>query len=203
MNKITGPISFVKIPLDVAGYSTRKFDRGRYFGRVAGTNLYQWTQDEGTESGFIRASSVGDARRQLGLPTSEKSRKVRRPADALGDPVRTVIFSPYVKGKGPTFTLRMWDARGSHGMYEGKWKIAYLLTENGPKIKEVLFEGSDFRCPHAIDSDECVKGLMGFLTLRPGDTDEDYFRSYTPRQMSFAEQHAEALSLAVLDRFGE
>lgn len=26
-----------------------------------------------------------------------------------------------------------------------------------------------------IDSDECLRNILGFLTLRPGNTDPDYF----------------------------
>ena len=44
---------------------------------------------------------------------------------------------------------------------------------------------------------------MGFLTLRPGDTDPEYFENYTQEQKEFADQHAEALAVAVMDRFGE
>jgi hypothetical protein len=56
---------------------------------------------------------------------------------------------------------------------------------------------------YAIDSDKAVGSLMGFLTLRPGDTDSEYFESYTPEQMHFAETHAEALACEVMARFGE
>jgi hypothetical protein len=68
-----------------------------------------------------------------------------------------------------------------------------------------LFEGEDFACSpcHAIDSDECIASLMGFLTLRPGDTDAEYFESYTPQQIDYCEQHAEALAGEVYSRFGE
>ncbi len=55
---------------------------------------------------------------------------------------------------------------------------------------------------HAIDSDESVKGLMGFLCLQPGDVEDDYFADYTQAQHDFAEQYAEALDCDVLYRFG-
>lgn len=69
----------------------------------------------------------------------------------------------------------------------------------------LLFEGEDFGCSpmHAIDSDECVAAIMSFLTLRPGDTDREYFEDYTEAQLDYCSQHAEALASEVLNRFGE
>ena len=71
-------------------------------------------------------------------------------------------------------------------------------------LNDRLFEGSDFCCSplHAIDSDDCVKSLMGFLCLRHGDTDKEYFKDYTVEQLAFSDEHAEALQIAVYDRFG-
>ncbi len=44
---------------------------------------------------------------------------------------------------------------------------------------------------------------MGFLTLRPGDTDQEYFDGYTDNQLQYADEHAETLSCEVCSRFGE
>lgn len=53
----------------------------------------------------------------------------------------------------------------------------------------VLFSGEDFGVPRheAIDSDAVVRSLLGFLTLKPGDTDRDYFQDYTPEQLAWCE----------------
>ncbi len=53
----------------------------------------------------------------------------------------------------------------------------------------VLFSGEDAGVSpmHCIDSDDALRGLLVFLTLQPGDTDDEYFASYTPEQMAFAE----------------
>ncbi len=56
---------------------------------------------------------------------------------------------------------------------------------------------------YAVDSDEAVNALMGFLTLKPGDTDADFFQSYSSAQMEFAESYAEYLSAEVMSRFSK
>ena len=78
-------------------------------------------------------------------------------------------------------------------------------TRWGEAKNTVLFEGEDFGCSpmHAIDSDETLAGIMGFLTLRPGDTDPEYFEGYTEAQLDYCSQHAEALACEVSRRFGD
>ena len=114
------------------------------------------------------------------------------------DKVRTVIFRPYRKGMGPVFTLTTYDAGRR---YDGKNGLAYTLRSEG----KTIFEGDDFGCSpfDAIDSDGAIADLMGFLTLRPGDTDSEYFDNYTAEQLAFCSAHAEALSCEVYSRFGE
>jgi hypothetical protein len=118
------------------------------------------------------------------------------------DKLRTVHLSPYRKGAGPTFTLTTFDT-GDPG--NGHYRLAYRLTMREAGVTTVLFEGNDFGCSplHAIDSDDTIAALMSFLTLRPGDTDADYFDSYTDVQRAYCDQHAEALAWTVLERFGE
>ena len=116
--------------------------------------------------------------------------------------IRTCIFKPYSKGAGPVFRLDLYDTGKVAGKVDGSHNIlAYTLKMDST----VLFERSDFGSSplHAVDADETVKSLMGFLTLRPGDTDKEYFEKYTPAQVEYCEQHAESLSCAVFDRFGE
>jgi hypothetical protein len=113
------------------------------------------------------------------------------------DPLRTVHLRPYRKGMGPTFTLRTYSARGD--------RIAYTLTQREDGRAVTLFEGADFRPSplHPIDGDESMAALLGFLTLRPGDTDADYFSDYTDTQHAFCRDHAEALGFEASQRFGE
>lgn len=125
----------------------------------------------------------------------------------MRDILRRVRFSPYRKGNGVTFSLTMWDTHRRDP--RGQTVIGYSLTMTADHVGErgriVLFEGEDFagRPMHADDSDATVHSLMTFLTLRPGDTDADYFKSYTPVQLDYCARHAESLSACVDGRFGE
>ena len=119
--------------------------------------------------------------------------------------IRRVTFRPYRKGIGPTFTLTLRDSKAFWDGVVRREYPPYQLTmrENGRTL--VLFRGDDWSPSplRGIDSDDAVKSIMGFLTLRPGDTDSDYFADYTEEQMAFCDHHAEALSVAVFERFGE
>ncbi len=95
------------------------------------------------------------------------------------------------------YRLKTWDTHHRH--HNGpQWAIGYAFCD--PQ-GNVLFTGEDFGCSplHTIDSDECLRSLLGFLTLRPGDTDSDYFAGYTQAQMAFAQGDAENLSLYAME----
>ena len=101
---------------------------------------------------------------------------------------------------GKVFRLRLWDINHRDSM--GKWVLAYRFEQVEPEAQAmVLFEGEDFAASpmDAVDSDETVRGLLVFLTLRPGDTDASYFEGYTEDQMDFANTDAEALSMYALE----
>jgi len=100
----------------------------------------------------------------------------------------------------------MWDTGRRDS--RGQTLIVYRLKAKYPDSREPavsLFEGNDFAGSplHADDSNETVKALMNFLTLRPGDTDADYFAKYTPLQLAYCSDYAESLAMEVLHRFGE
>ena len=83
-------------------------------------------------------------------------------------------------------TLRTWDTgrtRGAGMMARTCIGYAFCDPSGAP-----IFEGDDFGPSpmHADDSDETLRGLLGFLLLRPGDTDREYFDDYTPAQRAFA-----------------
>ena len=116
--------------------------------------------------------------------------------------LRRCRFSPYRAGSGPRFALTTWATGRTDSM--GKSIIAYRLVQVAGKVRTTLFEGEDFRCSplDCTDSDAAVANLMAFLTLKPGDTDAEYFENYTDTQREFAEQHAETLACVCAERFG-
>lgn len=108
--------------------------------------------------------------------------------------LRNVTMRPY-RDQSISFTLNTWDTGRTDHL--GKSIIRYEFSDR----KGCIFKGSDFACSpmHAIDSDECVRALLSFLTLRPGDTDSEYFDNYTPEQLDFANEHGETLQMYTLD----
>ena len=100
---------------------------------------------------------------------------------------------------GRAFELKLYETDRTDR--HGQPYLAYELT--GPE-GELIFSGEDFRPSplSAIDSDSTLRALLGFLTLRPGDTDADYFEGYTERQMRFVDEDAENLCLYALADFG-
>lgn len=66
--------------------------------------------------------------------------------------------------------------------------------------EELIFTGNDFSPSpmHSSDSDEAIASLLSFLSLQPGDTDAEYFESYTSKQLEFAQKYGQDLSLHVL-----
>lgn len=63
-----------------------------------------------------------------------------------------------------------------------------------------IFTGEDIGtgAGDAIDSDDAIRGVLTFLSLRPGDTDAEYFSDYTAEQLDWAQCHAEALAMYAL-----
>jgi len=102
------------------------------------------------------------------------------------------LRSVKLEGRAGNYVLTTWDSGRVDG--RGQTRIRYELVDPHGHL---LFEGDDFAGSpmHADDADETVRALLGFLTLRPGDTDAEYFASYTPEQLAFAEGEAEELSL--------
>jgi hypothetical protein len=132
------------------------------------------------------------------------------------DLLRTVRLEPFRKGAGPTYRLYLYDTNKTDS--RGRSQLAYKFVRyvvgyakgRGKKLKpatqaQIIFQGDDFYSSpmHAIDSDETVKSLMTFITLRPGDTDREYFQNYNQEQLLFAQNEAEYVAGEVYNKFGE
>ena len=99
------------------------------------------------------------------------------------------------------YRLLLWDTYGAD-----RWNKSILgYAFYAPKSDVPLFSGEDFHCSPccAVDSDKTLRSLLGFLTLKPGDTDKEYFDDYTDEQMAFAEGEAEEIGLWALDDVDE
>ena len=100
---------------------------------------------------------------------------------------------------GGDFKLTMWDTGRTD--WRGQTNIGFTLEDCG----RVIFEDEDF-CGspmHADDSDETVGALLGFLSIRPGDTDMGYFSGYTRAQFQWCDERAEELSWHSMELEGE
>lgn len=108
--------------------------------------------------------------------------------------METFEYKPYIDGY-PVFKLELWYTGGID--HYGKSKVAYKFFQDD----ELIFSGDDFYPSplYAVDSKESANALLGFLSLQPGDTDNEYFENYTERQMQFALEHGEALSIFCYD----
>lgn len=92
---------------------------------------------------------------------------------------------------GEPVELDMWDTGRRDG--RGQTVIAYELRHGDTTIFQgVGFAGSPL---HADDSDATVGSLLTFLSLRPGDTDTEYFQSYSATQTQWVDHNGEELSL--------
>lgn len=113
------------------------------------------------------------------------------------DVMRDVVIRPYIPGL-PIFRLQLIDT-GQVGYY-GKSGIGYRLAEysDDGKLVQVIFDHEGHGIiwhPGVIDDDEAVGQVLSWLTLKPGDTDEEFFADYTDDQLFFAEEHGESLEL--------
>jgi len=91
-------------------------------------------------------------------------------------------------------TVEMEYSHKSHG----RDRLAYRLLDED----KVIFEGDEFSPSpsFAWDSDDAVYALLDFLTLQPGDTDDEFFEEYTPEQLEWAAgESAEELRMRMYD----
>lgn len=114
--------------------------------------------------------------------------------------IRAIRLQPYADR---TFALRLYDTHKSDS--RGCSVLGYEFAEiRADGTEDVIFADPTGRerfagSPmHADDSDATLCALLGFITLRPGDTDADYFAGYTDRQRDWTDDDAcEALSCDV------
>lgn len=180
-----------RVRLDSGGYDPG----GAYWGFP--DNLYYVEATDGDDKGkilYIRAASREAAKAQLPNASFFRS-PADKPKFAVpeGHPhptdhrvLRHVEFDGY--------RLMLWDTYNRDPGKFGRSRLGYVLWH---RDGSVLFAAKDYSpgCMSCIDSDDSVRGLIGFLTLKPGDTDDDYFKDYTPEQLAWAKSEGECLSM--------
>lgn len=93
--------------------------------------------------------------------------------------------------------IDIWDTNEVDEL-TGKSQLAYrLCARHEPDLWEIIFAGEEYRPGLGLgtDSDASLGCLLGFLSLKRGDTDDEYFTDYTERQLKWAEEHGEELAL--------
>lgn len=92
-----------------------------------------------------------------------------------------------LEANGNTYRLELFDC-GDRMPNASQWRLAYKFSQIQDKKATVLFKGDDYGCSpcDSIDSDASVRGLLTFLTLKPHDTDPEYFDHYTPEQLAWS-----------------
>jgi hypothetical protein len=102
------------------------------------------------------------------------------------------------------FRLRLWDTGhrlDASSVGRGKPVLRYELVDS-EFDEQPVFQGDDFAVSplHVVDSDEALGGLLSFLSLQPGDTDDEYFDRYDARQRRWLETgRAESLGIIAFD----
>lgn len=95
--------------------------------------------------------------------------------------MRHYFTSPTI---GPNYVLTM----GEGPFHHGRDRVAYTFGRVG---EPPIFTGDDFG-PSPMNDPlgyRSALGLLTFLTLRPGDTDSDYFDAYTSAQLAWANSY--------------
>ena len=172
---------------------------------LLGDDVWSLAPEKMLERMTARGMLSGDAR----SPAVEQRLDTLVPEDTaiVRDEVRdllTVVLEPLPETPPQWDPLRVWSESGFRlDLFEtgktdrdGKSVLAYRLfdQEHG---RRPVFERADFHCSplHAVDSDRTVASLLGFLSLRPGDTDREHFEHYTPRQLDWCQRRGEELSM--------
>jgi general stress protein YciG len=179
------------------GFAALSSEKRREVARAGGVAVHaagtahKWAPDEARAAG--RLGGLARAKALRAKAPDPKDAPFLRAAYVAGVRVDDVLRDVWIDGPAG-HRLTVWSRADGRCAATGQELLAYELRAPSGKV---LFAGSDFGASpcHAVDADETLRGLLGFLTLRPGDTDADYFEAYTPEQLAFARGDAESLSM--------
>lgn len=111
----------------------------------------------------------------------------------------SALFTLRVRMNGePMIVIRAWEMGFQHPNHTR----LDVEVRQGSKI---IFDKGSLYCGvssmHSIDGDAAKELVMSLVAMRPGDTDREYFDSYTPEQLDWATAHGELLSMIADDRY--
>lgn len=116
--------------------------------------------------------------------------------DATAFTLRIRLYNPEHDRRLITIAAFDGPVENKYGWTSG-WDSAgrVKLTCEVKHGSEVIFPAGQLYCAlhgtsDGIKAKECV---MSLVAMRPGDTDADYFASYTPEQIAWVTEHGEAL----------
>ena len=139
--------------------------------------------------------AVARFRRAVGAKSNPRG--IPRAGARLPSGTSQIWGRPIKTWKRDGFTLRLYDTNVPTGTGRlGETFLAYDFFDG----QKLIFTGDRYRVApgYAVDSMASVYGLLGFLSLKPGDTDDEYFKDYSPAQMAWVESgRAEDLGLLV------
>lgn len=108
-------------------------------------------------------------------------------------------------GEGFRLEIKMADRPASEP-HRQRWSYTFddhnWTPPSGDDLSvQRIFSGDDFESPIVFSDDAgyVVQELLGFLSLNDGDTDKEYFDSYSERQIAWRDERAETLSMYVME----
>lgn len=86
-----------------------------------------------------------------------------------------------------------WQGSAWHASAPNHTRIDCELRQGG----KIIFARGDTWCatPGCVDDDEAKELVMSLFAMRPGDTDPEYFASYTAEQLAWVERNGEELGV--------
>lgn len=102
------------------------------------------------------------------------------------------------------FTLRVPTSKGMVVIYayestRARSQYGHTYIDTFVRLNsETVFKRGDTYCGipagTSIDGISAKEAVLSLIAMKPGDTERDYFESYTPEQLTFAESLGEELS---------
>lgn len=91
---------------------------------------------------------------------------------------------------------------GNMGPNHTKINVEVGFRATGSDQEKVIFARGDTWCGipsiHSIDGAHARELVGNLIAMKPGDTDSEYFESYTSEQLEFAKRYGEEISLEIM-----